>query len=80
MGKPNQITIQQYKKDGHVYFEVSMNNGTFDWKEEVNQPENFPCIYLYASDPWHAPFSSDFGTLRNVKIHQDMDEENPYHL
>ena len=80
VGKPNQITIQQYRKDGHVYFGLSMNNGTFDFVEENKQPNNFPCIYLYASDPWHAPFTSNFGTLRNVKIQQGVldDEENSY--
>ena len=67
MGKKYHATIQQFKKDGKYWYEI-IADGESSFKIENEKPRSFDNVKLYASDPWHAPFSSNLGIINNVKI------------
>ena len=67
LGKKYQATIQQLKKDGKYWYEI-ITDGESSFKTENGKPKSFANVKLYASDPWHAPFSSDLGIIYNTKI------------
>ena len=67
LGKTYQFTIQQIKKDGKYWYEIIID-GNSTLKLENNNPLNFSSVYLYASDPWFESFTSEFGSICNIKI------------
>ena len=67
LGKKYHAIIQQFKKDGKYWYEI-IADGESKFKAENEKPTNFDNVKLYGSDPWHPPFSSDFGRIYDVKI------------
>ena len=67
VGRNYQITIQQFKHIEKHWYQIIIDDVS-KLKIENTQPESFPSVYFYASDQWNETFSSDFGSIGNVKI------------
>ena len=73
LGKKYQMTITQFKASGKYWYEIIID-GESKFKIENGIPwrwSSFSSVKLYASDPWYNSFSSDLGSICNVKIQQD---------
>jgi hypothetical protein len=70
--KTYQVTIKQVK-DGRQYFYEIIVDGISKFKEENKKPLKFSSVSLYGSDPWYDSFTSEFGSLCNVAINQEVD-------
>ena len=69
--KTYQVTIKQVK-DGRQYFYEIIVDGISKFKEENKKPLKFSSVSLYGSDPWYDSFTSEFGSLCNVAINQEV--------
>ena len=69
LGKHYQVTIKQQILIGNYWYEIVIN-GVSILKIENKQAKRFSSVKLYASDPWHRPFSSDLGKISHIQIHQ----------
>merc|ERR1712062_504672 len=67
LGKQYDITIQQTKENGKYWYQIIVNGSTV-LKVQNTQPRIFSNVKEYLSDPWYRPFSSDYGTVYNLKI------------
>ena len=67
LGKKYDITIQQTKKNYKYWCEIIINGSTVV-KVQNTQPRIFYNVKEYLSDPWYHAFTSDFGTVSNLKI------------
>ena len=67
LGKQYQITIKQFMETGIDWYEIIIDGESW-FKKENTQPKSFSSVKLYASDPWYNSFSSDLGSICNVKI------------
>ena len=74
LGKQYQITIRQFKTSRETYWYEIIIDGESRLKIENTQPQSFSSVKLYMSDPWYTSFSSDLGSICNVKIQQHDDE------
>ena len=67
VGKQYDITIQQSKKGGKYWYQIlipGIKTRPFrNWR-----PRKFTNVKCYTSDPWYPPFTSDLGTISNLKI------------
>ena len=70
LGKNYQMSIQQWKQNEKYWYEITID-GLSKFKIENSQPKQFSNVKLYATDPWHAAFTSDFGSICNIKIQQE---------
>ena len=65
--KKYDVTIQQSKQSGHYWYQLFVSgerNRSF-----VNyRPKKFNNVKCYTSDPWFPSFTSDLGTVSNLKI------------
>ena len=50
--------IYKIEVDGKIIHSVINNN-----------PQDYSNVIVYVSDPWHVPFSSDYGSLENLRIY-----------
>ena len=67
LGKQYDITIQQSKIGGRYMYQVFISGKRVI--NEVNRsPKRFNNVKLYTSDPWYPAFTSDLGTISNLKI------------
>ena len=73
LGKKYQITIKQFKDSGNKYWYEIIINAQSIFKIENTAPESFPNVKVYASDPWYNSFSSNLGSVCNLKIQQGTD-------
>ena len=67
MNKEYDITIQQSKKGGEYWYQLivpGVNSRPF----RNQMPRKFNNVKLFTSDPWYAAFTSDIGTISNLKI------------
>ena len=69
-GKKYQITIKQFIESRTYWYEIIID-GESKLKIENTQPQTFSSVKLYTSDPWYNSFSSDMGSICNVKIQQN---------
>ena len=67
LGKTYKMTIQQLKHRGKYWYEIIVD-GDSKLKIENKKPLTFSTAYLYGSNPWIKSFSSEFGSICNVKI------------
>ena len=74
LGKKYQITIKQFKDSGNKYWYEIIINAQSIFKIENTAPESFPNVKVYASDPWYNSFSSNLGSVCNLKIQQGTDQ------
>ena len=67
LGKQYDITIQQSQIGGRYMYQVFISG-----KRVINvvnrSPKPFNDVKLYTSDPWYPAFTSDLGTISNLKI------------
>ena len=70
LGKKYHMNIQQWKENEKYWYEITID-GLSKLKIENSQPKQFSNVKLYATDPWHAAFTSDFGSICNIKIQQE---------
>ena len=66
-GKMYQMTIRHFIECEKYWYEILVDGNSM-FKMESTAPESFSNVKFYASDPWHEPFSSDVGSICNVKI------------
>ena len=66
-GKMYQMTIRHFKECEKYWYEILVDGNSM-FKMESTAPESSSNVKFYASDPWHDPFSSDVGSICNVKI------------
>ena len=67
LNKEYDITIQQSQIGGRYMYQVIVSGKRI--VNEVNRhPKKFTNVKLYTSDPWYAAFTSDLGTISNLKI------------
>ena len=66
-GKMYQMTIRHFKECEKYWYEILVDGNSM-FKMESAAPEIFSNVKFYASDPSHEPFSSDVGSICNVKI------------
>ena len=66
LNKNYQIIIKQLKKGEKIIFEIVIV-GNKRITIDNGQARGFKNVRLYASDPWHDPFTSDIGILKNFK-------------
>ena len=71
--KKYQITIKQSKDSENKYWYEIIINAQSIFKIENTAPESFPNVKVYASDPWYNSFSSNLGSVCNLKIQQGTD-------
>ena len=69
LGKTYHVIIQQSKEDNKYWYEIIIDGDSL-LREENKSPKTYSTVDLYTSDPWHDPFSSDFGNVYNLKIQQ----------
>ena len=69
IGKQYQIIIKQSIVGGKYWYEILID-GESKFQIENTQPQSFSSVKLYTSDPWYNSFTSDFGSICNVKIQQ----------
>ena len=69
LGKTYHVTIQQSKEGNKYWYEIVID-GVSILKRENKQPKRFSNVKMYASDPWHAPFTSDLGSISHIKVEQ----------
>ena len=67
VGKTYQMTIQHFKECKKYWYEIIVD-GISKFKIENTSPEIFSNVKFFAGDPWHEPFSSDYGSICNVRI------------
>ena len=67
LGKPYDITIQQTKENGKYWYQIIINGSTV-FKVPNTQPRIFSNVKEYLSAPWGKAFTSDYGTVSNLKI------------
>ena len=67
LGKQYNITIQQSKKGGKYWYQILIP-GIRTRRFRNSRPKKFTNVKLYTSDPWYSPFTSDLGTVSNLKI------------
>ena len=67
LGKQYDITIQQSKKGGKYWYQILIP-GIRTRRFRNSRPKKFTNVKLYTSDPWYSPFTSDLGTVSNLKI------------
>ena len=72
LGKKYHITVKQFKASGTYWYEVIID-GESKFKKENTQPQAFPDVKLYTSAPHITSFSSEMGSLCNLKIQQGQD-------
>ena len=70
LGKRYQITIQQFIASGTYWYQIIIDGESMLMIENT-QPQSFSSVRLYTSDPWYPSFTSDLGSICNVKIHQE---------
>ena len=67
LNKEYDITIQQSQIGGRYMYQVFISG-----KRVINvvnrSPKPFNDVKLYTSDPWYPAFTSDLGTISNLKI------------
>ena len=69
-GKLYQVAIkQQLEAFGKYWYEIVIN-GVSILKVENKKVERFSRVKLYASDPWHDPFSKKLGSISHIQILQ----------
>ena len=67
LGKQYDITIQQTKENGKYWYQIIINGSTV-FKVPNTQPRIFSNVKEYLSAPWGKAFTSDYGTVSNLKI------------
>ena len=67
LGKSYHITIKQSTAG---WFEIIINGNSQVKVENKYGAKSYSTVKLYAGDPWYEPFSSDFGSVCNLKIQQ----------
>ena len=67
--KSYHITIKQSTDGSKYWFEIIINGNSLI-KLENKKAKTYSTVNLYTSDPWYNPFSSEFGSLCNLKIRQ----------
>ena len=72
-GKQYDITIQQSKQNGKYWYEILINN-ILILRVHNTKPIIFSNVKEYISDPWHASFTSDLGTIFNLKVKSKGDK------
>ena len=70
VGKKYHISIQQWKENEKYWYEITID-GLSKFKIENSQPKQFSNVKLYATSPWQAAFTSDFGSICSIKIQQE---------
>ena len=72
MNQEYHIVIRQfYKQCGKYVYQIEID-GQIKHSVENNNAKVFENVRLYASDPWHTPFTSNYGLLKNLKVEQGM--------
>ena len=71
--KRHHMIIEQYI-DGPEkhWYQITIDDYNVLYKENT-QPRSFSIVKLFASDPWHNPFTADLGSICNVKIQQESE-------
>ena len=67
LGKYYHVIIQQLKINGEYWYEIIVD-GYSKFKMKNNNPFSLSTVDLYTSSQSADPFTSDFGTICNVKI------------
>merc|ERR1711993_183386 len=73
MYKKYHLKIEQFQKDGKIMYQV-MINGKTEYSAENTDPKDFENVKVFASDPWHDAFTSEYGILENFKYSQPVEE------
>ena len=72
MNQQYHIVIRQfYKQCGKYVYQIEID-GQIKHSVDNNNAKVFENVKLYASDPWHTPFTSNYGLLKNLKVEQGM--------
>ena len=69
IGKTYQIVQHQFIENGKYWYEIIID-GVSILKMENTQPTSYSSVTVFASDNPHDPFSSDLGSICNIKIQQ----------
>ena len=72
MYKKYHLKIEQFQKDGKIMYQV-MINGKTEYSAENTDPKDFENVKVFASDPWHDAFTSEYGKLENFKYSRPVE-------
>ena len=72
MYKKYHLKIEQFQKDGKIMYQV-MINGKTEYSAENTDPKDFENVKVFASDPWHDAFTSEYGILENFKYSRPVE-------
>ena len=64
------VVIKQSKTNGKFWYEIFVDDEQVLNMENKNA-RNYQSVDLYTSDPWHAPFTSEYGLVCGMKIDYD---------
>ena len=67
LGKTYHVTIRQSKRFTQFWYEIIIDNES-KLKIENSNPQIWSKVYLYTSNPWVDAFTSEFGSICNLKI------------
>ena len=70
--KKYHLKIEQFQKDGKIMYQV-MINGKTEYSAENTDPKDFENVKVFASDPWHDAFTSEYGILENFKYSRPVE-------
>ena len=73
LGKQYDITIQQSIQNSKYWYEILINN-ILRLRVHNTKPIIFSNVKEYISDPWHISFTSDIGTIFNLKVKSKGDK------
>ena len=67
LGQTYHVTITQSNISNKFWYEIKIDNET-KLKIENSNPQSWSKVYLYTSNPWVDAFTSEFGSICNLKI------------
>ena len=70
LGKSYHIAIKQSTDGSKYWFEIIINGNSQSKVENKFGAKTYSTVNLYTGDPWYEPFSSEFGSVCNLKIKQ----------
>ena len=73
IGEPYHVIIQHFNDSGQYPYKIIMNDEVKEDKVN-NNPQSWSNVNLYTSDSFETSFTSEFGSICNFTVEQDIDE------
>ena len=65
LDKKHHLVIGQFHENGEIIYKIEIDGDNI-FSEVNKNPQAFDFVKLYASDPWHTSFATQYGYLENI--------------